>query len=161
VVHWKPYASSRCDHGGGCIRGNILNQNLAPMKIPMLCNEGQRQRRKRSTSGCTSKDTSFSAIARARVICQKRLQACLQPVLAGWLNEYASKSGPPLGNMMIAYTCDTDNMSGQVQARFELLRRGESHLVEHFPSPWFGRIRPTGPAITKDIFREQHTSSGG
>ena len=59
----------------------------------------------------TSKLTRSSASASERVTCQKTLQACRQPVFVGVLKEYASKSGPPLGSTMIAYSCDTVNVS--------------------------------------------------
>ena len=59
----------------------------------------------------TSKLTKSSASASERVTCQKTLQACRQPVFVGVLKEYASKSEPPLGSTMIAYSCDTVNVS--------------------------------------------------
>ncbi len=59
----------------------------------------------------TSKLTRSSASARVRVTCQKILHAWRQPVFAGVLKLYASRSGPPFGNTIIAYNCETVNES--------------------------------------------------
>ena len=52
VIHRKPGVSGRRALTGGHIRGNILNENLAPMKIPMLCEtQFQHRREQRATEG--------------------------------------------------------------------------------------------------------------
>src|ERR1700683_1266491 len=60
----------------------------------------------------TSNSTSPSALASVCATCQNKLHACLQPLLLGCANMYASRSGPPFGSTMIAYTWETLNPSG-------------------------------------------------
>jgi hypothetical protein len=52
VIHRKPCVSGRRALTGGHTRGDILNENLAPMKIPMLCEkQAQHQPKQRATEG--------------------------------------------------------------------------------------------------------------
>ena len=59
----------------------------------------------------TSNETMSSASAMLYTTCQKMLQACTHPFFEGEENVYASRSGPPFGRTIMAYTCDTENVS--------------------------------------------------
>ena len=126
-------------------RLHVLDQDLAPMQISMLSNSfvnGFAQ-----TDGPhTSNDTNSSALASTFVTCQNMLQACLQPALVAFVNAYVSKSGPPFGNTIIAYTWATLKVSGQpLVNRVYVMSHPNTNQVVWIRFLCFWHIRPTNP----------------
>jgi hypothetical protein len=101
------------------VHHNILDKYLAPMKVTMLRNQSSSfTRYGRVDLTHTSKETSCSACPRALATCQKMLQACFHLDFPALGNVYASRSDPPLGNTMIAYTWETLKESSQMSSLF-------------------------------------------
>lgn len=52
--------------------------------------------------------------------CQKILQACAHPFFEAEEKVYVSRSGPPFGRTMMAYTCDPENVSWEDMSKMKI-----------------------------------------